>query len=160
MFGYLGACNGLSSNAPAEQWKEIEVTIDSGACDSVMPIDMCRGIAIRPNALSAIGFEYEVANGQTIPNVGERHCLMMTEGSRMQKRIIFQCADVHKPLLSISRVADMGYECRLGANGGLLVDNHTGETIPLHRRGNLYHMKAWVKDDTTPSTPDGFVRQG
>ena len=79
----------------------------------------------------------------------------------MQKRIIFQCVDVHKPLLSISRVADMGYECRLGASGGQLVDTQTGEIIPLHRRGNLYHMKAWVKnDDMTSNTSDGFVRQG
>ena len=76
----------------------------------------------------------------------------------MQKRIIFQVADVHKPLLSISRVADMGYECRLVANGGALVDSQTGEEIPLHCIGNLYHMKAWVRNDTTPSSPDGFVR--
>ena len=86
--------------------------------------------------------------------------MMMTEGSRIQKRIVFQCADVHKPLLSLSRCADMGYECKLGKHGGVLSDTQTGEQIPLHRRGNLYHMKVLVENDTSPEIPAGFVRQG
>jgi hypothetical protein len=91
--------------------------------------------------------EYEVANGETIPNVGERHCLLMSEDSAQPKRITFQCADIHKPLLSVSRCADLGYQCILEAGGGRLVDTTTGEIIPLHRRGNLYVMRAWIRQD-------------
>ena len=56
-----------------------------------------------------------------------------------------QVADVHKPLLSLSRCADVGFESRFGKDAGCLIDCHHGEVIPLHRRGNLYFLKAWVR---------------
>ena len=74
----------------------------------------------------------------------------MTLGSSAAKKIVFQVADVHKPLLSISRCADMGFQCHLGKEGGYMEDTMTGETIPLHRVDNLYVMKAWIKRDPDP----------
>ena len=80
---------------------------------------------------------------------------MMTVGSSTAKNITFQVADVHKPLLSISRVADLGFDCMLGKHGGMLVDTVTGERIPLIRRDNLYVMKAWVRQDLNDVKPFG-----
>ena len=120
---------------------EIDVTIDSGACDTVMPIRLCPHSSILQTEESRKGLEYEVTNGETIPNAGERHLLLLTEDSQQMKTITFQCADIHKPLLSVSRCADLGYLCILGKEGGELVDEITGETIPLHRRGTLYVMR-------------------
>ena len=77
----------------------------------------------------------------------------MTQGSSLVKKINFQVAEVHKPLLSISRVADLGYDCMLGKTGGCLIDRVTGEKIPLTRRDNLYVLKAWVKQDPNDTTP-------
>ena len=94
-----------------------------------------------------------MANGETIPNLGERRCQLMTLGSNSAKKIVFQVADVHKPLLSISRCADMGFRCHLGKEGGFMEDTITGEQIPLHRRDNLYVMKAWVRSDSGPPVP-------
>ena len=148
--------NPLSVVQPAPEWVEIEITIDSGACDTVMPENMCPHISLLASESSRAGLEYEVANGEGLPNLGEKKCLMMTEDSNIMKRVIFQCADVHKALLSVSRVADLGYECVLGKNGGQFRDVVTGDVVPLHRRGNLYVMRAWVKQDTS-STP-GFGR--
>ena len=136
----------ISAVQSPDDWIEIEVTVDSGACETVMPSTLCQGIAILRSAMSH-GQEYEVANGATIPNLGERRCLMMTLGSRAAKKIVFQVADVHKPLLSISRCADMGFRCHLGADGGYMEDTVTGETIPLQRKDNLYVMRAWVRRD-------------
>ena len=82
---------------------------------------------------SRAGFEYEVANGEGLLNMGERRCFMMMENSNTMKRIAFQCADVHKPLLSVSRLADQGYECTLRKFGVPLRDVDTGDLIPLHR---------------------------
>ena len=76
------------------------------------------------------------ANGATIANEGERHCLMMTMGARSPKRITFQVADVHKALLSVTRVADAGFDCFLGRHGGYLSDVWTGERVPITRKGN------------------------
>ena len=78
---------------------------------------------------------------------------MMTPGSQAAKKIIFQVADAHKALLSISRVADLCFDCVLGKTGGKLVDTVTGECIPLQRRENLYVLRAWVKQDPNGVAP-------
>ena len=70
---------------------------------------------------------------------------MMTLGSRSCKRIVFQVADVHKSLLSISGCVDMGFDCYLGHTGGCLFDKHSGEKILLEHRENLYIMRGLDK---------------
>ena len=77
---------------------------------------------------------------------------MMTNGSGVPRTSSFQVADVHKRLLSISRLADHGFTCFLGKDGGHLEDTVSGERIPLIRRNNLYVMKAWVRHES------GFAR--
>ena len=54
--------------------------------------------------------EYEVPTGATIPNLGERRCLMWTEQATEAGHINMQVADAHKALLSLSLCADMGFE--------------------------------------------------
>ena len=131
---------GISAIKGPREWTEIEITVDSGACGTVLPRALCEGINILQNRLSREGVEYEVANGAHIPNLGERRCEMMTIGSNTAKRIVFQVADVHKPLLSISGCADMGFDCPLDDKGGHLTDKETGKRIPLERRENFYIM--------------------
>ena len=92
----------------------IDVTADSGAGVAVMLSGLCSGIPILDNDLSKNAVEYEVANGESIANLGERQCQVMTIGSMTPKRIVFQVADVHKPLLSITACLDMGYDCYFG----------------------------------------------
>ena len=138
-----------------EEWFEVELTADTGACDTVVPTTMCPSIPITPSAQSIRGMEYEVATGQSIPNLGEKKCQMWTEGASMPKSISMQVADVHKALLSLSRCADMGFENRFGAAYGCLIHTTTGEVIPLQRRGNVYILRAWIR--AAPSA--GFARQ-
>ena len=108
-----------------------------------MPATECKGIPIEDSELSLQGEEYEVANGASIPNFGERKCLMMTRGSNVPKKILFQVADVHKALLSVTRAADMGFECHLGKKGGYMLDTVSNEKVPIEREGNLYTMTVW-----------------
>ena len=136
-----------SFGANNEGWVEVEICIDSGACETVMPASLCPGIDVVDSQQSIEGVEYEVANGGLIPNLGERRCLLTTPGSEVCKQIVFQVADVHKTLMSVSRVADMGYSCHLGATGGCLEDLKSGERIPLTRRDDLYYLNTWVKKD-------------
>ena len=134
-------------------WFQIEVTVDSGACDTVMPLSMCEGIDVIPSLASLRGMNYEVANSQLIPNLGERRCEMITPGSKRHKSITFQVADVHKPLLSVSSVASMGYECILNKDGGWLINRAAHEAIPLQRKGNMYVFTCWLRKSP-------FGRQG
>ena len=169
-YGQGGAMNGLSViqekpgrtisivNKP-DEWVAITVTVDSGACITVMPPGLCMGIPIFENDLSRAGVEYEVANGESIPNLGERQCQVMTVGSMTPKKIVFQVAEVHKPLLSVAACSDMGFDCFLGQEGGTLKDRVTGECIPLERHGSLYSMKMWVRQ--SPEIPgQGFSGPG
>ena len=61
---------GNISIVSAPEWQEIEITVDSGACDAVMPTKMCPHISMVATAKSRSGFEYEVASGDGLLNVG------------------------------------------------------------------------------------------
>ena len=92
-----------------------------------------------------MGMEYEVATGESIPNLGEKRCEMWKEGASAPKSISMQVADVHKALLSLSRCADMGFESRLGAAFVCLIDTAMGEVTPLQRGGSLFVLRAWIR---------------
>ena len=95
---------------------------------------------------------YEAANGASIPNLGERKCIIRTPGTWQERRITFQAADVHEPLLSISRAADAGFDCLLTDKGGWLMPRDGGEKIAIRRKGNLYVLTCWVKPDRSGFT--------
>ena len=148
VFDYSDETKAMLSSAGAanqEEWIEVELCADTGACDTVMPRKMCQSIPVQPSLQSIKCMEYEVADGNTIPNLGERRCIMWTDGATEGRRINLQVADVHKPLLSLSRCADMGFESRFGRIAGALIDEVTKEVIPLERKGNLYVLKCWLK---------------
>ena len=149
--------SGISAVNNPDDWIAIDVTVDSGACITVMPSGLCPGIRIMENDLSRGGVEYEVANGESIANLGEKRCQVMTIGSMSPKKIVFQIADVHKPLLSVTACSDMGYDCYLGKEGGSLRDRVTGEVIPLQRQGSLYTLRMWVRQWTDERPSPGFA---
>ena len=139
------------------EWIEIEMTADTGACDTVMPkTGPFEGIKIYPSQQSERGMLYEVANKQTIPCLGERRLEIWTEGAQSARKMAIQVADVHKPLLSLSRCADSGFQSMFGQSAGALVDVDTYDVIPLKRRGNLYCMRAWIR--AAPEPESGFGR--
>ena len=150
----LLASAGASSNVSSDGWVQVKLCADTGACDTVMPRIECAHIPIVPSLQSIQGLEYEVADGHEIPNLGERQCIMWTEGASTGRRINLQVADVHKALLSLSRCADMGFESRFGRRAGALIDEVTEEVIPLEREGNLYVLRCWLR----AKDPDPFPR--
>ena len=136
----------MSTVGDPDEWIEMELCADSGACDSVMPQDgACARVPIAPPFRSHRGIEYEAANAQTIPCFGERRLEIYIDGVTAPRGMILQVADVHKPLLRLSRCADLGYERCLGRTCGYLCDRSTGEAIPLARKGNLYTLGVWVR---------------
>ena len=136
--------NRLNAVSP-NKWTLVEVIADSGACETVMLKHLCTGIRVRESAGSKSGMEYEVASGKSVPNLGERHCEVYCEGASASMMMHFQVADIHRPLLSLSRAADQGLRSYLDDKGGFLEDSTTGERIPITRRGNLYIMQIWVQ---------------
>ena len=153
-----GNSNTLSAVGQGD-WIKIDLTADTGACDPVMPAKgPWEGIIVSPSEMSRAEEDYEVANSDPLPNLGERHLAVWTEGSRQPRHMCMQVADVHKPLLSLSRCADLGFESRFGNHAGALVDTNNGEIIPLHRVGNLYMLRAWIRAAPNPEPPFGGPR--
>ena len=161
---FLGEVKQSINGVAPGSWTEIELCVDSGACETVMPIKMLGHISILSSPQSRALIEYEVANGAAIPNVGERRLDAVTVNApEALKRIHMQVADVHKCLLSVTKCADMGYTCILKKDGGFLEDEITGEKIPIERRGKLYVLKMMVraaKEEQDEDPGAGFARRG
>ena len=64
--------NSASAAHGEEEWIQVELCADTGACDTVMPRLLCPTIPIRPSLQSLSMMMYEVADGKEIPNLGER----------------------------------------------------------------------------------------
>ena len=58
----------------------IDAIMDSGACDTVVPLDAISHVSITPSPQSQAGLKYEAANGQEIDNVGEKKVLRYGRG--------------------------------------------------------------------------------
>ena len=71
---FLGDGNEDGINTMGDDWFELEVTVDSGACDTVMPVGAAKHIQVHESAKSKVGHKYEAANGSPIENLGERIC--------------------------------------------------------------------------------------
>ena len=61
---------GNTSIVSAPRWQDIEITVDAGACDIVMPLEMCAHISMVATAKSRSGFEYGVASGNGLLDAG------------------------------------------------------------------------------------------
>ena len=88
----MATSSGLLLSAPssaemnADGWELLEITVDSGACDTVLPTGMLSSINVVSTEASRNLETYEVANGCTIVNEGEKRCVMMTPGTNHHQR--------------------------------------------------------------------------
>lgn len=135
--------NPMISAISADTWVNVELTVDSGAEEAVAPTHIGEHISIE--AGNKLGVEYEVANGATIPNLGERRCKFMTEACSMEKFVTLQVADVHKALLPVSKIVDNGHTVVFSLQGSYIQDGWTGEKMEMKRTGGTYVLNAWLK---------------
>ena len=63
---------GVKAIKENNEWEKIEFAIDSGASETVISEDMIPNVDMTESMASKRGVEYEVANGVTIPNEGEK----------------------------------------------------------------------------------------
>ena len=92
-----------------------KITIDSGAGESVCPIDM---VPEEPfHATDKNGTKYRVAGGQSLVNRGEKR-IKFTTGRQIGKLNFQAIAEVKKPLASVAKIADKGNLIVLDEDGG------------------------------------------
>ena len=145
----------------AGEWEKIELTVDSGAAETICPTSCAPGVKTTAGIKMTQGVRYTCAGGRKIPNLGEKKCVMMTTESNAERRLTIQVADVNRALLSVSKAVDGGNRVVFDHDWSYIEDRNTGERTTLVRKGGLYVIETWVKtrqDDAPPSQP--FGRQG
>ena len=92
----------------ADGWEEVEMAVDSGASETVVGEDMVVTANLHESEGSRRGVEYKVANGESIPNLGETMFVAWTqEGAN--RNIKAQVCSVQQGLLSVKRMVEVGH---------------------------------------------------
>ena len=89
---YLGEHRGKQLISLHCGWMEVDVTVDSGACDTVMLTACAEHVRVHSHSQGNQG--YEAANGSTIHNVGERRCWVTHGGGAYDTLTQLQVADI------------------------------------------------------------------
>ena len=134
---------------PRGNGKRVELTIDSGAAEHVVGP---RDLPHIPIGASRKHIQYTMANGQRTSNKGDQNAMAFTrDGHGITFRA--QVTDVHRPLMSVSRICDKGNRVVFEKHGGYIESLTTGEQIHVRRDHNVYRLDVDVPES-------GFTRQG
>ena len=119
----------------------VEVMVDSGASKSVWP-RVLGGVTRRKRN---VGVRLAAANGSPIKVEGDAALHFRTGGRECT--MIFLDADVRRPLGAVSAIVDGGNTVVFSARESVIVNDATGERIPLVRKGGVYVMAVEVEGD-------------
>ena len=128
----------------------MELTIDSGAGENVMPEYMAPNTPVMQS--KEAGVVYTAANGDTMPNRG-RKVVKVTTNEGQSKSMNMQITDVNRALMSVAKICDAGHTVMFRDDGGVIRNNKTGEETKFRRENNVYRMTVKLNDV-------GFARQG
>ena len=133
-------------------YKLVEAVLDSGAEESVSPAKSFPGRPVVPSVMSRAGGSYRVANGQRVPNIGQQSVHFQTDEG-FPAGLLFQTADLERPLISASQLAASGTNVVFSKTGGTIVHEQSGRKTNLHKRGGIYVLRMWLPIDPDPSFP-------
>ena len=125
-------------------WEEIELAVDSGASESVVPPTMPESVPTVEGSASRRGVMYEVASGHQLPNEGEKRFNAVTEEGS-EKKMTIQVCDVNQGLLSVAKMVAAGNRVVFDQGGSYVESMTTGDRTWLRERGGMFIMKLWVK---------------
>ncbi len=135
---------GLNAVAGNGGWEEIEFNVDSGATETVIGEKMLMSVETKEGDQRRRGVEYEVANGVSIPNLGEKRFIGHTEEGCM-RGVVAQVTEVNKALMSVFKIVAMGNKVVFGDDDGdYIEDKATGERVWMVQNGGMYTVKMWV----------------
>ena len=126
-----------------DKWFEIDVAVDSGATETLMAESTLAGVIdITEGAAFKRGATYEVANGEEIPNLGERKFLGYMEDGAV-RGITAQVCAVNKTLMSVNKIANKGNRVVFDDDGSYIEDKTTEDRTYMTQVGGMYSLKMW-----------------
>ena len=141
---------GFSWRSEAEEWGnkkwvKVDSVVDSGASVPVAPPTMLPNVKIVPSEGSKRGQRFTSASKHKLKNLGQQVINACSEdGQEMQ--VLFQIADVSKPLVSVSSICERGSRVISGRAGGVVQNVHSGAGVPFCRRNGIYVLSMWLAD--------------
>ena len=134
-------------SSDGERYVKFTTVMDSGASDHVVNRHVLPEVKVRPSPGSRRGQVYSAAGGKGIPNEGEQELPLLTnEGS--PATIVYQVADVRRPLCSIAKMCDRGNRVVFGRAGGVVQNLVNGRCTPFRRDGSIYVLDLWFDTET------------
>ena len=143
------------------------ITVDSGAAESVMPRGMLENEELIEGAAKISGVRYVAANGARMENFGEKRVKFKCTESNVMNKITFQVTEVGKPLASVSRILDKGNTVVFSRNkgGSYILNEKSGSKIELKEEKGTFVMNVEFYQPQGGSKGDrervpGFTRPG
>ena len=125
-----------------------------------MPKGMLDREPLMEGEAKSMGVKYVATNGAKMENYGEKKIRFRKECIGGINDMLFQVADVGKPLVSVSRILDKGNTVIFSRKqgGSYIVNNCTGQKIILTEEKGTFVMDVeYLEPD---ESAEGFTRQG
>ena len=126
--------------AVSEEWEPLDVTVDSGAFDSVANKKTCSGIRVKRTEKT--GKSYTAANGTGIPIYGEKRITGQTDNngpSGVETGMRFTIAEVKRPLGAVREMLKKGKRVVFDEEGSYIEHKKTGR-----KTGIVYDWAMYV----------------
>jgi hypothetical protein len=136
----------LEINALQGEKKKSKITIDSGAEESVWPIDQVDEGDLVETEASRNDIGFVAANGARMKNYGALKVDFENEGKAMQMN--FHATSVKKPLAAVCRITDCGNKVCFGPKpeDNFILNVVTQERIYMKRERGTYVLEIDLKD--------------
>ena len=135
---------------------DIEVTLDSGCCEHVLDLGDVPGYDafLTESPGSRRQQNFIVGNGSKVPSEGQLKLNLEAMVGEQSNKIqsIFQVAEITRPLMSVSRISDLGLKCIFDDKKAEVVCAKGEVVCCVLRRGGLYVARMKSK------APEGFHR--
>ena len=107
---------------------------------------MAPKVAIHESPGSTRGQCYASASAGRMPNMCQKVLKIQTNEGR-NTTVLYQIAEVSRPLTSVSATCDRGNWVVYTPQGGFIMKCQTGERTSFERKGGIYELDLWIKDE-------------
>ena len=139
---YAASCD-VAVNSKTVQYRKIQALVDSGAAAHVLPVATLEDYPTQEGASKKLGISYTTADGNEIPDLGEKLVPFRTQESH-ECSIKFQVADVKRPLLSVATLLAQGNKIVFDDTGGTIITKDGSKSMRFHLQRGVYVLELWV----------------
>ena len=136
-----------------KQWTGGKIIVDSGAAESVWPEGLMPVIQTKPSVGSQTGVTYIAANGNRMPNLGEKKVHFKSKDG-LNSSNTFQVTKVKKPLAAVSKITEKGNWVCFGPSEAYIENVATGKRTNLELLNGTYSQDVEYFDEPGFTRPD------